>query len=137
MLVRSLGRRCAHRELQQKLTSRPSSPYPSHSHYPPPPFPYPPRPSPQILASIASAVRAFIKGGGLKRLLEAVTPRTAHAVHADTGPIAKCPLFPIDRRMPVLTQTAKCLSAAVYTPASKRLPGKRVRIVAHSAAPVR
>jgi hypothetical protein len=47
---------------------------------PPSPQPRHPRsPSPQILASIASAVRAFIKGGGLKRLLEAVTPRTAHA----------------------------------------------------------
>jgi hypothetical protein len=30
--------------------------------------------SPQILASVAAAVRGFIKGGGLKRLLEAVTP---------------------------------------------------------------
>jgi hypothetical protein len=36
--------------------------------------------SPQILASVAAAVRAFIKGGGLKRLLELVTPRFAPAV---------------------------------------------------------
>ncbi len=69
-------------------------------------------------------MRAFIKGGGLKRLLEAVTPRSAHAVHADTGPTAKCPRFPIDCTKPVFTQAAKFLSAAVYNPASKRRLGR-------------
>ena len=55
-------------------------------------------PSPQVLASVVAAVGAFIKGGGLKRLLEAVPP-IARTIYTCIE-VPHCTVLPSSLRRP-------------------------------------